>query len=557
MKYKIIFIDSQSLFTKVFERKNSVPTQLLLLASYLKHVQLKGRNDIGIEIHFIENEGLPNPKDITEYRKYIKELKEFLIKFNDGPRLIFGISAFSTMQYLDSVTIANTIRELYPDALITVGGYHANHRYEDFIFPKKIFGVNIKRKLFDYIFLGESEVRFGEFIQDILDGKLNDKSDQDTPTRVIRSGLIKNLDIIPPLDFSLFKYNKEDINSVVIFFSRGCPFNCNFCADYRKYQNEFKGHRFRSVSPQNAVNQFKSMVKFFEDRNLKTEYLIGDSVFAYPAWRMKFYQGLIEANIKDEIFVETHIDQMNVKKELPLLKHLNIDLAFGVESGSPRMLRLMNKSHNPENYLKRTKEIIKELDKIGIYVFANILIGHPGETNETLQESLNYFMSVSEEVSNMLPRFFKYLLLPGTENYINMEYYRKTFGTYYYYPEFWFLPRSTFYSSIQINPRASFTYRDVIKFGRPKIIDIIKESLRNLKLLKNREYKYQTLRSLLLIEQYPSWKRIILEKIDQLPSVETVYKEAAYFWKELFIEEEQPVSDNRGKLLEITPTNIV
>ena len=65
-------------------------------------------------------------------------------------------------------------------------------------------------------------------------------------------------------------------------------------------------------------------------------------------------------------------------------------LDLGLESASPKMLLLMNKTHNPQAYLRKAEAVIEKAAQLpGTFLKLNLLF-HPGETAETLAETFSF-----------------------------------------------------------------------------------------------------------------------------------------------------------------------
>ena len=182
------------------------------------------------------------------------------------------------------------------------------------------------------------------------------------------------------------KTPKSPFLFIPIYFSKGCPFNCTFCGDFR---NLYKPKdRWRVISPKGAYSRLKDLLKYYED--VTSQVQIFDPLWTYPDWRIHFYKLLQHDEISQELWAEIRIDQFS-NKELVYLKKLNFTLAFGLESASHKMLRIMKKTLNPQKFLSRFSSILTELNSAGIYTICNILFGHPGETTSSMMETMEFY----------------------------------------------------------------------------------------------------------------------------------------------------------------------
>jgi radical SAM superfamily enzyme YgiQ (UPF0313 family) len=112
--------------------------------------------------------------------------------------------------------------------------------------------------------------------------------------------------------------------------------------------------------------------------------------------------------------------------DIEILKDGNFFLSFGVESLSKRMLRIMKKSNNPEDYLRKVKENLNLIKEKDISHEIYLLINHPGETDETSQEC---YSNLKEFLDNKIyiHVFFYFYWLPNFIDYY--EYYNSSYGT--------------------------------------------------------------------------------------------------------------------------------
>lgn len=283
-------------------------------------------------------------------------------------------------------------------------------------------------------------------------------------------------------------------------------------------------------SPNYAINELISTTKFFDSLNYKYQILIFDPLFTYPQWRKKFYERLIQINFKEELWAEIRIDQFSIKQELDLVKKLNFSIAFGIESGSKKILTIMNKTKYPELYLKRTIEVIEALSNTNIYIITNFIFGHPGENLDTIMESCKFIDNLLYKKNNIIPSFAKYMLTPGSEVYNNMSNYYKTYGTEFKYPYYWMIPKCYFLTSSAVNPSSSLTYKDIFKITSPYITDKLKTQIKNLLSFDNRNFIYQRYLSNTIFKELKHWKTIFSDLYIDIEDSNNLKEETISFW---------------------------
>lgn len=514
MKLKIILINPVTLFSTEFDWNNVPLISLVSLGSYLKHHEFKDNKDVDVQIINMVDEKIYRPKDLNDLNTHIQDLKSFLNKFTDSDNIIWGISIFTPNYYISAIVLSSVIRSLFPNQIICAGGYHVNYFPDDFIFPDNFkHGLSIKKKIFDYLFLGESEIELGNLLKLKYDTKTL-YSDPLKPTQIIDCAPVQNLEILPMPDYSLMKFQKEPILTIPVEFSRGCPHNCNFCGDYRSRNPKYKNFRWRMISPDRAIQILNTVSNYFHSINQELKFAFFDPLFWYPKKRIQLYESLISKNFQDEIWFEVRIDNFDEKTEPKYFKKLNISVDFGLESGSEKMLTIMNKTKHPKDYLAKLPHILGELNKNDAYSVLNMIFGHPGETKETLSESLLYIEGLSQKFHNLIPSFSKFMITLGSDVYLNSEKYEKLYGMKIFYPKYWLYLKDISVLSQMVIPSKDLSIDDLFGYAVPRIKTTLEMAIKKLGLINNRNIIYQKWKYLGL-DQLIKYKQINLSKFNE------------------------------------------
>ena len=512
---RVVLIQPITLFSTMFDFKHTALTHLLSIGTCVKErtdcdVQVENLLDENIYRAKYIDENSDNETENTELWLHLNSVKEYLDKFDDGTKLIFGISAFSANYYLASVILAYVIRLRFPDSIIAVGGYHANLMKEDFK-ERKIFEIfGIRDHLFDFIFLGESEWKFANIAD-----KLSRKTRVSSKTIEIGPDKIVDLAKLPPIDYSLQKIKNKSITErddsadfyyVPTFFSRGCPFNCRFCGDYRNHQAIFLKEKWRSISPDRAIEETEKIVEQFPDPD-KLQIQIFDPLFNYPTWRVKYFEDLVRNEFQYELWAELRIYQFSLKREPEFLKNLKFTAAFGVESGSSQMLRIMNKTNNPEKHVRKFKKILPVFAENEAYVIGNFIIGHPGETVDTLSENFQYISRLSQNSENLILNVSKYMLTLGSYIYNHMASYEDVFGSRFLYKDYWYYPYCFYETAVAVDPSKGLRFEKVLIEGGKTLPEQIRNSALSFKRYPGRSRAFQRYKSHLIYRDLPRWKK--------------------------------------------------
>ena len=188
--------------------------------------------------------------------------------------------------------------------------------------------------------------------------------------------------------------------SMNISVTRGCPYSCKFC------YCDYLGPGYRHRSAQNVLRE----MDFLNEEYGVTYFLWADDE---PMINKKFIHEFCDLMIKSKREYQFALaGRVNLVNENMLLELKSAGcnmVAYGIESGSQKMLDAMNKQVTVEqakNAVKLTKEVFGDAD-------CSFMIGYPGETDETIQETIDFCkeLELAPEV------IFFATPYPGTELY--------------------------------------------------------------------------------------------------------------------------------------------
>jgi len=286
-----------------------------------------------VEIKFIDN--------YVEKQKNQEIIDEFQPDF-------FGV-------YVNSVCYTEfrkMMSEIETDAQIMLGGPHIN------AMPETVMDIG------DYIVVGEGE----KAVLDIVQGK--------SGTGIIRTPLIDNLDELPMPAWDLFEpytystsvefIKKQPVHNMNT--SRGCPFHCTFCST-----NVTFGRKYRCLSAENVLKQ----VSYLKDHyGIQGIYFREDNFVIDKQRAIDISKGLAKMDL--EWVCEARVDSLDEPFVKEISENLCKGLYIGLESGSQRVLDLMQKGIT----LEMIRERIPMIQKYGINIMASWVYGIPGETEE-------------------------------------------------------------------------------------------------------------------------------------------------------------------------------
>ena len=307
----------------------------------------------------------------------------------DSPRHI-GISAV-TLAINAAARTAKAIKAKF-DIPIILGGPHITAVPAETMeaFPQFDIGV-----------IGEGEITTVELLQALTEGKnlelvdglifrKNNQIVQTTPRKFIDDidslplpawDLLPNLaEVYKPIPFSV-----RQLPSTALVTGRGCWAKCEFC------DRSVFGNRMRAHSAVRIVEMIKLLMKDYGIRDI----FIDDDTFTSPRSRVtEFCHLLISENIDITWACATRVDLID-EELLHLMKRAGCwQVAFGIESGSQKILDLMKKGITVE----KAKEKLALAKKAGITTKAFFMIGYLKETKETLQETLDFILTAELDV---------------------------------------------------------------------------------------------------------------------------------------------------------------
>lgn len=322
---------------------------------------------------------------------------------------IVGFSISSSVTYPILKKVRNN-SQFNGNSLLIAGGIHTTIFPEDVITDLKI----------DIACVGEGELTISEIVDTYpnlnlfqIKGIVYKDSKTDKFVHTPKRELIDDLDTIPFPARHLLPKNEIVMDDRLsnthlpvahILCSRGCPYNYNFCA------NQEHSIRYRTGA------NIRKELEFLIDKYDIKGFCITDDNFIVNKEKIED----ICREITPLHLQWSSLSRVNTVDE-GLLKKIKesgcIEIKYGIESGSPRILKMMNKQIT----IEQIKKAITITHEIGIRVKAFILHGFPGENLESTKETIQLL----DELKNKIDRIslFRFVPLPGSPVYNNPEDY--------------------------------------------------------------------------------------------------------------------------------------
>ncbi len=313
----------------------------------------------------------------------------------------FVVLFTSTPGFLSDVHLAELMKAAKPSLKIAFVGPHVTTLPEESLMASEAIDF-VTHKEFDY---SVTEFADGKPLEEIK-GVSFRKNGQIVHTE--RRPQIENLDALPwatPIyhrDLDVTRYNVPFLLHPYISFytTRGCPAKCTFCL----WPQTFDGHAWRQRSVDDVAKEVEQALKLFPDIK---EIFFDDDTFTVGKQRvLALCEKFKPLNFTWSCTSRVHVDL----ETLQAMKAAGCRLFIvGFESGNPQILKNIKKGATVE----QGRTFMKNCKKAGIVVHGDFIIGLPGETQETIEETLKFAKELDcETIQVSIAHAY-----PGTELY--------------------------------------------------------------------------------------------------------------------------------------------
>jgi radical SAM PhpK family P-methyltransferase len=336
--------------------------------------------------NFLHNKGLR--AEVVNFFNYDKEKLAGLL--GERPDAV----AITTTFYVDSapiVEVVKFVREHCPDTKVIVGGPYALNialdlDAETLEFMLQEIGADV------YVVDSQGESTLAKVVECLRSESINGLRaipnllytvDGITFTRTPRMPENNELDE-STIDWSLF--DSHEITPVAYLrTARSCPFACTFC-NYPVMAGEHVVSKIENVEAQ---------LKYLSSIGT-TDIVFIDDTLNVPLTRFKNMLRMVIKNGLKFRWISFFRCSNADEEAIDLMKESGCLAVFlGLESGDPQILKYMNKAATLERY----RWGIENLHRRGIATFASLICGFPGETQESVMNSMNF-------IEEMAPTFF-------------------------------------------------------------------------------------------------------------------------------------------------------
>lgn len=392
--------------------------------------------EAGHEVHFVDAlKGFMTP---DMFRAWLDE------NWGDGFDMV-GFEFYSSL-FSSVSNFARVVKEKSPGTLTTAGGPHPSYEPEETL--KAI-------PYLDTLVVNDGEKAIVELI-DYLDGKKELKnieniafrgkhangngsgnghkylsphiqafSHEKSPGNGNGSGVYKNpvvsikdINEIPYPDWDLLQPQTYPSVGMGLFsvetklapvvFTRGCPYPCEFCAVPMK-----SGKVLRKRKIENIIEE---LVLLRDKFGIPEIHVMDDAFALYKQYAGEVCQAMLDnkVNLRWCLPNGVRIDWLD-KNLLKLMEKSGCySFAVGIESGSQRVLDLMNKKLTIER-VRETLDMVKRESNIRVTGF--FILGYPGETKQETDETIKFACSLPIDRAS----FFNYTPFPGSKMFFKLK----------------------------------------------------------------------------------------------------------------------------------------
>ncbi|MCQ9208837.1 MAG: B12-binding domain-containing radical SAM protein [Omnitrophica bacterium] len=335
---------------------------------------------------------------IIDLRLPHRTLNDVITYIEENRPILVGITAF-TSEIASAGKVAKLIKQQFPKTIIVVGGPH----------PSAIPIETLQEFCdFDIAVVGEGEETIVELVNALDGGTVDNLKDIRGIAGTINSeirlslprGPIHDINVLPFPAWDLFELEYYT-NVFPVSASRGCPYSCYFC------NPNYLGKKVRIRTFSRVVDEVEWLVEKYGVRKIQfadaTLSLLKKSAIQMCDELIK--RGL---NKRIEWDCETRADSVN-EQLLERMKEAGCRwLALGVETGNERILEVVSKKGENKEQIRQAVKMAK---KVGIKVRCFFILGHYGETVDTIKETINFALELNPDALSfglMVPN-------PGTE----------------------------------------------------------------------------------------------------------------------------------------------
>jgi radical SAM superfamily enzyme YgiQ (UPF0313 family) len=325
----------------------------------------------GFQVCLIDSTITPNFK-----KRVLEELKD---------ALCLAVSLVTGPMIKETVEIARAAKKLYPDKPVVLGGWH----------PSLLPHQTLAAPYIDIVVKGQGEDAFLEIVRRIKAGEslkgvegVGYKDQGEIVFNAPRE--LKPIRELPPKAYHLADFDAYEKvcgrRWAMYTSSLACPYNCSYCTNDGVY-----GRKWNALDPEQVVEETSDLATRY---NLQLLWIVDDNFLVDRDRAVGIAEGLVRRNSKFEWSIQASTNLVNrlTVEELKLLRRAGLSqVAQGVDTGSPKVMHLMNKDFQK---IETVYAAASKLTQAGIRPSFNMIFGFPGEGESERRESISLIMDI-------------------------------------------------------------------------------------------------------------------------------------------------------------------
>ena len=335
---------------------------------------------------------------------------ERIIK-NEKPQIL-GVSCNLTDYRWGSFKLVQIVKRVDPKIKVVMGGSHATYMYKQILtnFPvDAIVRFEGEYSFLDLVRAFETSANLRTVKGIAFKEGAEIIQTEDRPP-------IADLDSLPFPAYDLFDFDRyihyasslrfkgekvSRLKSINIISSRGCPYSCQYCSISKFWRRQC---RLRSAT--NVVDEMEMLAEKYGIRSFN----FFDDLFTANENRViELCKEIIKRKLNVCWECTTRVDLVSLEMLKWMKKAGCIRISYGVESGSDKVLKAINKTQTRNEIIKA----FKITHDSGIKAFILLMIGNPNETEQSINETVELIRLVKpDKIRTNLT-----MVYPGTDLY--------------------------------------------------------------------------------------------------------------------------------------------
>ena len=325
----------------------------------------------GYQVTIVDSTITPNFQ-----KRVIEELKD---------ALCLAVSLVTGPMIRETVQVAREAKRIYPDLPVVLGGWHTS------LLPDQTLAADCV----DIVCVGQGEDALLEIAQRLEAGDsmrgIPGVGYKEDGRIVFNPGRpLRPLSEMPPKAYHVADFDAYERvcgkRWAMYTSSLACPYNCGYCTNDGVY-----GRKWNALEPAQVVEETADLVSRY---NLELLWIVDDNFLIDLDRAVGIGEGLVRRGVKFDwsIQASTNLVSRLSVEELKLLKRAGLaQISQGADTGSPRVMKLMNKDFQDLDMIYLAAE---KLTAANIRPSFNLIFGYPGETEHDRRQSIALMMNI-------------------------------------------------------------------------------------------------------------------------------------------------------------------